>query len=227
MNPRPARRPRSHGLAPLLLLIVVAGCSAAPGASPGPSSAASATPPSASPATSPVPASASLAPAPSGATTSAAPTSPVGSAAACTLPEPGRLASDTLTGARLERTATGSTLTLVFGIRPPEAIAQPTIAVGFVEPPFSMAGSGLPVSVAGDRFLRIRMGGMVVARPNGDPVFTGERDLRSAGGTIPQAVMTDESEGVVTWIVGLTGSGCPTVTRDAASGEKLVIDLAD
>ena len=24
--------------------------------------------------------------------------------------------------------------------------------------------------------------------------------------------MTDEFEGVVTWIVGLTGSGCPTIT---------------
>lgn len=225
MNPRPTRRPRPPTIALLTLLIVVAGCSAA-GSTPGASSAVSPVTSPASPTTSPVPATASLASPSAEPPASALPPSPAGSAAACTLPGPGRLASDTLTDATLERTGTGSTLTLVFGIRPPEAIAQPTIAIGFVEPPFSMAGSGQPVSVAGDRFLRIRMGGMVVGRPNGDPVYTGERDLRSAGGTIPQAVMTDESEGVITWILGLTGSGCPTLTRDPSGGERLVLELS-
>jgi hypothetical protein len=114
----------------------------------------------------------------------------------------------------------------VFGTRPPQAVAQPTIGLGFVQPPFSMAGSGQPVTVAGARFLKIRMAGMVVARPTGDPVYAGERDLRLVGGTIPQAVMVDESEGVVTWIVGLVGTGCPTVTRDAVGGERLVLELA-
>ena len=88
-----------------------------------------------------------------------------------------------------------------------------------------MAGSGQPVSVTGDRFLKVRMDGMVVARPNGAPVYIGERDLLLAGGTIPEAVMTDEFEGVVTWIVGLSGTGCPTVVHDTSGGEKLVIEL--
>ena len=225
MNLRPIHVVRTPSLALVLSLIVVAGCSAA-GSTAGASSAVSPATSPASTSASPVPASPSSAPASAEPPASAPPPGPAGSPAACALPGPGRLASDTLTDATLERNGAGSTLTLVFGTRPPEAIAQPTIAVGFVEPPFSMAGSGQPVSVAGDRFLRIRMGGMVIGRPNGDPVFTGERDLRSAGGTIPQAVMTDESEGVVTWIVGLTGSGCPTLIRDPSGGERLVLELA-
>ena len=65
------------------------------------------------------------------------------------------------------------------------------------EPPFSMAGSGQSVTVAGERFLKVRMAGMVVDRPNGEPVYTGQRDLRLAGEAISQATMVDESEGVV------------------------------
>jgi hypothetical protein len=37
--------------------------------------------------------------------------------------------------------------------------------------------------------------------------------------------MVDESEGVVTWIVGLSSDGCPTVRRDITGGEKLVVEL--
>jgi len=211
---------RSSRRVPLAVVTVVllAGCVA--GASPSPSPVPFASP-------TPTPAASILSPAPSSPTPSSVPTaspavpSSSASPAACTLPLPGPLASDTLTGATLE----ADRLVFTFGSRPPEAIAQPVIGTTFVEPPFSMAGSGQPVSVTGGRFLKIRMGGMVVARPNGDPVFTGDRDLRLAGGTIPQAVMVDESEGVVTWIVGLSGSGCPTISRDT-SGERLVVRLA-
>lgn len=209
----------------IVSVVVAAGCSAAPASSPVASAAGSpptSTAPSGSATTNPALPSQTLAPSVPAASPSAA-----ASAMTCTLPGPGRLASDTLTNAALEPTATGSRLTFVFGVRPPEAIAQPTVALGFVEPPFSMAGSGQTVAVTGERFLKVRMGGMVVARPSGDPVYTGARDLLLAGGSIPEAVMTDESEGVVTWIVGLIGSGCPTVTRDATGGEKLIIDLAD
>jgi hypothetical protein len=135
---------------------------------------------------------------------------------------PGPLASDTLTGAVLEK----DRLVFTFGSRPPEAVAQPVVGIVFAQPPFAMAGSGQPVAVFGDRFLKVRMDGMVVARPNGDPVFQGERDLRLAGGAIPEAVMVDESEGVVTWIVGLSSDGCPTVRRDTTGGEKQVVELA-
>lgn len=216
----------AHFVSLLGLILLVAACTASPGSS---SAAPSVVAPTSTVAPSvSAPASAApVSPAPPPSTFASPPTATTPSPQACTLPGPGPLASDTLRSASLERTATGSRLTFVFGTRPPEAVAQPTIGLGFVQPPFSMAGSGQPVAVTGERFLKIRMGGMVAARPSGEPVYTGERDLRSAGGTIRQAVMVDESEGVVTWIVGLTGTACPTVTRDAVGGEKLVVELAD
>jgi hypothetical protein len=203
-------------------LVLVVACVASPGTTP--------TQPPASPASpsSPV----TVSPAPASPTASASPSvspsaspAPTGSPAPCTLPLPGPLASDTLVDAVLEHGPTGDRLVFTFGSRPPEAIAQPVVGIVFAEPPFAMAGSGQPVTVAGERFLKVRMDGMVVARPNGDPVFKGQRDLRSAGGAIPEAVMVDESEGVVTWIVGLSSDGCPTVRRDITGGEKLVVEL--
>ena len=196
--------------------LLVAGCGLGNSGSPEPSEAG-ATAPAASGS---APASPSVVP------TIAPSAPPSGSSpAACTLPLPGPLASDTLVDTKLEHGTSGDRLVFTFGTRPPEAIAEPTIGIVFTEPPFSMAGSGEPVSVTGDRFLKVRMDGMVVARPDGAPVFTGQRDLLT-GGPISEAVMTDEFEGVVTWIVGLTGTGCPTVVRDSSGGEKLVIELA-
>jgi hypothetical protein len=207
---RPDRRLAALGVAGLLL---VAGCGLGNGGSPEPSG-----PPTASTA----PGSPSLAPTVAPSTPPSTSSSPT----ACTLPPPGPLASDTLLDAKLEHGPRGDRLVFTFGTRPPEAIAEPTIGIVFAEPPFSMAGSGEPVSVTGDRFLKVRMDGMVVARPDGAPVYLGQRDLQLPGGTIPAAAMTDEFEGVVTWIVGLSGAGCPTVVRDSSGGEKLVIELA-
>jgi hypothetical protein len=211
---RPNRRLAALGVAGLLL---VAGCGLGNGGSPEPSGspAGGGTTPSAAPGSPSLPPSVAPSPSPS------ASSSPV----ACTLPLPGPLASDTLLDAKLEHGPTADRLVFTFGTRPPEAIAEPTIGIVFAEPPFSMAGSGEPVSVTGDRFLKVRMDGMVVARPDGAPVYLGQRDLLLTGGTIPEAAMTDEFEGVVTWIVGLSGSGCPTVVRDSSGGEKLVIEL--
>jgi hypothetical protein len=89
-----------------------------------------------------------------------------------------------------------------------------------------MAGSGQPFTVQGERFLKVRMDGMVVGHPDGSPVYEGQRVLRLQGGTIPQAVLFDDFEGVVGWIVGLEGPGCPTIRRETAGGEHLVIELA-
>ncbi len=217
------RRHRLLGSASLGLagLLLATACSAGPVASPGGSATTTTGPGDSIPSTGPT-SSAPTPPSSAAPTTPSTSPGPTGSPAACTLPQPGPLASDTLIGATLER----DRLVFTFGSRPPEAIAQPVLGVVFAGPPFSMAGSGLPVSVIGDRFLRIRMDGMVVARPNGDPVFSGPRDLLLAGGTIPEAVMVDESEGVVTWIVGLSSDGCPTIRRDTTGGEKLVVELA-
>ncbi len=211
--PRSNRRRLALGLA---IVIVLAGCVGSGTSSAEPSATAS-TPP-VTPASPSATAQPSLTPSPRPTPT---PSLASPSAAACTLPAPGPLASDTLVDASLERTR----LVFTFGNRPPEAVAQPTLTVVFDKPPFSMAGSGQAVTVTGDRFLMVRMNGMVIGRPNGDPVYKGERDLRLAGGTIPEALLVDESEGVVSWIVGLDGPGCPTVTRTTSGGEQLVIAL--
>lgn len=190
------------GLAGLLL---VTGCGLGPAATPSPTAA----PPTSAASPSP---------------TVAPSTAPSG--AACTLPPPGPLASDTLVDAELVGGTTSDRLVFTFGTRPPEAIAQPSIGIGFADPPFSMAGSGEPVVVSGDRHLKVRMDGMVVAHPDGAPVYDGQRVLTLPGGSIPNAAMTDEFEGVVTWIVGLAGSGCPTITSSKSGPTELVIELA-
>jgi hypothetical protein len=222
MNLRARRLLQRTPLALAGLLLVSACVAASPSPTPTPTS---------SPTPSPDNSAGSFVPATPTATASAtpAPTAsppPAGSPAACTLPLPGPLASDTLVDAVLETGPSADRLVLTFGSRPPEAVAQPVVGIVFAEPPFSMAGSGLPVAVFGDRFLKVRMDGMVVARPNGDPVFTGQRDLRLAGGAIPEAVMVDEFEGVVTWIVGLSGDGCPTILTELSGGTRLIVELA-
>jgi hypothetical protein len=88
-----------------------------------------------------------------------------------------------------------------------------------------MAGSGQPVTVAGQRFLMVRMNGMVYGLPDGSPIYEGERNLRLAGATIPQAVLVDDFEGVVSWIVGLDGPGCPRVSGTTSGGGQLVVEL--
>lgn len=185
-------------------LLLVAGCGLGPAATKGPT---------------PVPTT-SASPSPSVSPSSAP------SGAACTLPPPGPLASDTLMDAKLVAGPTSDRLVFTFGTRPPEAIAQPSVGIGFADPPFSMAGSGEAVVVPGDRHLKVRMDGMVVAHPDGAPVYDGERVLTLSGGSIPGATMTDEFEGVVTWIVGLSGSGCPTITPSTSGPTQLVIELA-
>jgi hypothetical protein len=223
MNERPRPRHRLRHLAlGLCSLAMLAGCVSSGAASEGPSASAAAPAGSASPSSTTAPSQPSAtAPSPS-----ATPGEASATPAACTLPVPGPLASDTLVDATLERTASGARLVFTFGARPPDAVAQPTIAIVFDEPPFSMAGSGAPVSVQGQRFLKVRMGGMVVSHPNGSPVYEGQSNLRLAGATIPQAVLVDDFEGVVSWIVGLNGPGCPTVRRDTSGGERLIVELA-
>ena len=228
MMPRPPL-PAGIVTASLVLIAIVAvGCTASPGqASSGPSASAGGATPSASASGASTAPSASTAPASPSSVPAISPSAmPAVSPGACAIPGPGRLASDTLIDATLEATTGGARLTFVFGTRPPEAVAEPTIALGFVEPPFSMAGSGQSVTVAGERFLKVRMAGMVVDRPNGEPVYTGQRDLRLAGEAISQATMVDEFEGVVTWIVGLAGTGCPVITAPTVGGTKVVIELA-
>ena len=215
MNRRPNLRQLALGLS---VTLVVAACAASRTPSSEPSASAS---PTTSPQPTPTPTTEpSATPSPQPTASTASP-----SAAACTLPSPGPLASNTLVNASLERTSSGARIVFSFGSRPPDSVADPTIAIVFDEPPFSMAGSGQPVTVVGQRFLMVRMNGMVHGLPDGSPVYEGERNLRLAGATIPQAVLVDDFEGVVSWIVGLDGPGCPRVSGSTSSGGQLVIAL--
>jgi hypothetical protein len=220
MNERPPLRLRHLALG-LCSLAILAGCVSSGATSAEPSASASAAAVSASP----TGATATTQPSRAAPSPTATPGQASASPGACTLPAPGPLASDTLVDATLERTASGARLVFTFGSRPPEAVAQPTLVVSFDEPPFTKAASGQPFTVNGDRFLQVRMDGMVIGHPNGSPVYEGQRNLRLAGSTIPQAVLYDDFEGVVGWIVGLDGPGCPTVRRDTSGGERLVIQL--
>ena len=190
------------------LALVVAGCATA---SPSPTPATTPTStetPTAAASPSPAP------PAPSG--------SP--SAVACESLNV-ELASDRLVNAQLT-TAEGAD-GIVFTFRAPSPEFQPGangphVVLEAAHPPFSMAGSGQVIDVAGSRFLELRFLGMSIVDASGNPTFAGARDTEVEYPILRQLTMFDESEGVVGWIAGLNGGGCPTFEQRPADGSLVL-----
>ncbi len=107
----------------------------------------------------------------------------------------------------------------------PTPLVLPTGELRAARPPFVEGASGLPLEVDGDRFLSIVLRNMVVADEAGRPTYDGPPELRPGGSTVRHVVLSEAFEGVVSWIVGLRGSGCVRVGRDPAS-PAIWIDVA-
>jgi hypothetical protein len=99
----------------------------------------------------------------------------------------------------------------------PTPRAPSTVAVHLASGPFTRAGSGAPIEVAGTTHMALRAEGLVLVDGGGRPTFTGERDLRPGLVTVRQVVAIDESEGVMTWIVGADYS-CVSIRSTPAEG---------
>lgn len=123
-------------------------------------------------------------------------------------------AGDRLTGVSVEPVPGGARVTFTF--EPGRTIpTSPAAAIRETHPPFAEGASGLPIDIAGERFVEVRFDGLAIyTEPNGMPYYTGPTDIRPRSGPIRQLVRTDAFEGVVTWVVGFDGLGCVRFAGD-------------
>lgn len=191
----------------LVMLLTVAGCSAAaPSASPSPSQAAS------------VAVVGSASAAPSVASSQATASLPAAGAASVTpgpstgcqeLPQIVALPSDRFTDIKVVPGADADRLTFVFGNASlPGPPTPPQGSLEVARPPYTQAASGKSITIAGDHVVQVRFSGMSLANDVGQPTYDGRTDIRATGTAIKQAVLFDASEGDIGWYVGYNGSGC-------------------
>jgi len=81
----------------------------------------------------------------------------------------------------------------------------PGYRVEYVTPPILGDASGEPVPIAGGAFLRVRFKPAAGYNPNtGTPTYTGPLELTPGLLSLLEAEKTGDSEGVLTWVLGLT-----------------------
>lgn len=138
---------------------------------------------------------------------------PTPSAAACAdVAQNGLLPSDRFTDIELTKTDSGERLTFVFARSSIGSPAGPPRGAISVAPaPYTFAGSGESIDMDGDQVLLVRFRHMSLSNDVGQETFTGPRELHSDAPGFRQAVLFDESEGVIGWYVGYDGPGCVTV----------------
>ncbi len=194
------RRPPLPMLLGLGLVMAACSATAAPSASPS----ATASP---SPATTTVPSQAQASPT-AIAVATASPT-PVVSVAACQpLPREGILPSDRFTALRVDRGDTADRLTFAFGNPSlPGGPTPPQGSLAVARPPYTQAGSGAAIRMAGEHVLELRFTGMSLANDVGQPTYDGPTELTPSFEALKQAVQFDASEGVVGWYIGYDGVG--------------------
>jgi hypothetical protein len=212
-----------HPLLVALALMAVAVAACAPGVTPSaPSSgpAASASPVAPPSAVSPSAVPSASTGVPSASTTASAEGSPEPSGAGpgqCTVQSStGALPSDRLVSVRVGPGPRGYAVAFVFG--PASSPPSPTSPQGAVEdatPPFTLDPSGLPLAVAGQRFVRVRFEGLTLYDDSGTPTYGGPDRLEGdPGDPVLEVAKESEFEGISSWIIGYDGTSCPILASD-------------
>ena len=119
--------------------------------------------------------------------------------------------------------ATADFVTFVFDTGSLGPGGPPEGDLSVAEPPLTYASSGLPLKLAGQHAIQVRMSGMSLYNDVGDRTYTGEDDIRVTYPALKQVVMYDESEGYVGWYIGYDGLGCVDLARD---GNDVVVTIA-
>jgi hypothetical protein len=86
-----------------------------------------------------------------------------------------------------------------------ETNAAPRCTIAYAQPPFTMDGSGAPVTVEGSAFVSVR------CEPaygydfsSGQPTYTGPKRIAATGTRhVRELVETGDFEGVLNWVIGL------------------------
>jgi hypothetical protein len=79
------------------------------------------------------------------------------------------------------------------------------VTISIVHPPFTLAGSGAPVTIAGQRFYKVQFQpASTFDFTSGHPSYSGPTNIVPKGTShVRQVVNTVAFEGVVTWIIGV------------------------
>ena len=192
----------------IALALTLSACSS------NPAPAASPSPPPSSPSAVTTPA-----PSPSGqAVASPVPSTiatPAGSGPACPVASgTGLLPSDRFVDLAISSTPTHDLLTFVFAPSTPTPAGPARGTLDAATPPFSHAGSGLPIDLLGQRAVQLRFSGMTIASESGVATYRGPADVKPRLAALQEAIQFDASEGIVGWYVGYDGPGCVTLVRD-------------
>jgi hypothetical protein len=100
----------------------------------------------------------------------------------------------------------------------------PGVTVSIVQPPFTLGGSGAPVTVAGQRFYKVQFEpASTFDFTSGHPSYTGPTNIVPTGTShVRQVVNTVAFEGVVTWIIGV-GADDEFVFKASATPPSLTL----
>jgi hypothetical protein len=135
----------------------------------------------------------------------------------------GAVPSDRILDVTVEPGVGVDRITFSFG-SPSGQSATPTGELRPARPPFSEAGSGSPVTIAGDRFVSIVFQGMTVADDAGNAIYRGSADLKPIAPAIQEVRLLDNFEGHLGWVAGIRGPGCVRVTR-LTGPDRIVVEV--
>jgi hypothetical protein len=134
--------------------------------------------------------------------------------------------SDRLVRVKVDAGVGADTITFTFGKTSGQPSGtDPTGELRPTAPPFSLSGSGQAVDVKGQRFIAVTFRGMAVSDAQGNPTYTGAVDIHANLVAIQELRLVDDFEGVVTWLVGVNGPGCITVTH-LTGPDRIVVAIA-
>ncbi len=104
----------------------------------------------------------------------------------------------------------------------------PGYTIDYGNPPFTMDGSGAPVSVPGNAFITVRISpGYGYDFVNGKPTYTGSKNITVTGANHVQSIVqTGDFEGVLNWVIGLDSKRPFSVEATATPRRQLVVTVS-
>ncbi len=104
----------------------------------------------------------------------------------------------------------------------------PGYTITYGNPPFTADGSGAPVAVPGNAFVKVRIApGYGYDFVNGKPTYTGSKSITVSGANhVKSIVETGDFEGVLNWVIGLDSKRPFSVQATATPQRQLVVTIS-
>jgi len=103
----------------------------------------------------------------------------------------------------------------------------PGYTLTYGTPPFAQDGSGAPVPVAGNAFIVVKVQpGYGYDFEIGTATYTGPKSITVTGNHVRQVVETGDFEGILTWVIGLSGKRPFLVQATGTPRRQLVVSVA-